>query len=82
MTYYDEIHNNAIHTHFNAKLYIKQLGGVVVKMLACCARGPGFYPQAENPKNLRTFISKIPAGCRSDETLNWRSLVPVSMLGK
>ena len=29
-----------------------------------------------------TFISKISTGCRSDEILNWWSLVPVSMLGK
>ena len=29
---------------------IVQLGGVVVKMLACCAGGPGFDPRAVNPK--------------------------------
>ena len=29
-----------------------------------------------------SFISKIPAGCHSDETLNWWPIVPVSMLGK
>ena len=52
-------------------LGLRQLGGLLVKTLACCAVGPGFdFP--------RTFISKIPAGCSLDETLNWRPLVPVS----
>ena len=34
------------------------------------------------PNFPRTIISKIPAGCRSDETLNWQFLVQVSMLGE
>ena len=59
---------------------LRQLGGLVVKSLACCAGAPGINPQAQNFP--WTFISKIPAGCHSDETLNWQSYVPVSMLGK
>ena len=58
-----------------------QLDGLVVKVLACCAAGPGFDPQVENPKFSKDFHSKIPAECHSDEMLNWRPLVPLSMLG-
>ena len=65
------------------KVLIRQLGGLVVKILACCAgEVPGSIPGRRTQHFPWTFISKIPAGCRSDETLNWRPLVLVSMLGK
>ena len=56
-----------------------------ISMLACCVGdledlgliqgwGPQDFPG--------TFMSKIPAGFHSDDTLNWLFLVPVSMLAK
>ena len=55
------------------------LGGLVFKLLACCTGGPGFDPWAEHPKLSKDLHQEIPAGCCSDETLNWRPLVPVSI---
>ena len=50
-------------------------GGLVVKTIACCVGGPGFYPLV---KSLKCF----PAGRCWDETLNWQPLIQVFMLGK
>ena len=32
-----------------------EMGGLAVKILACCAGGPGFYPWVENPKFWLSF---------------------------
>ena len=51
-------------THFGFTLTVlahRQLGGLVVKTLACCAGGPGFDPWVENPKFSKDLHQQNPS---------------------
>ena len=53
-------------SHINLAIYMSYLYGVLVfKMLTCCAGGPGFDPQVENPK-LSTALHQ--------QNLSWMSI--------
>ena len=48
-------------SHGGIKATYRQLGGLVVKTLACCAGGPGIDPRAGNPKFSRDLHQQNPS---------------------
>ena len=40
---------------------VRQLGGLMVEMLACCAGGPRFNPRLENTKLSTDLHQQIPS---------------------
>ena len=52
--------------YYYIKQTILQLGGLVLKTLACCARGPGFYTLGGEPK-----IFQGPSSAKSQLDVIW-----------
>ena len=67
----------------NESISLKQPGSLVVKMLVCCAGSHTVSIPSWRTQNFpETYISKMPTGCHLGETLDWQSLIPVSMLNE